>query len=98
MTEVGAQAFGNAQLRLTMKITRIALLILAIAAALYILVPGLSWAEDGAGPHKAKHSAFRSMRTSLRLGEFAQEPGSKLAGNAIRQIEVGRPTDNRKKA
>jgi len=41
-----------------MKITRIALLILAIAAALYILVPGLSWAEDGAGPHKAKHSAF----------------------------------------
>jgi hypothetical protein len=80
-----------------MKITRIALLILAIAAALYILLPGLSWAEDGGAPYKAKHSAFRSMRTSLSLGEIGRETGSKLAGNAMRQIEVGRPTGNRKK-
>jgi len=31
-----------------MKITKIAMLILAIAVALYILIPSLSWAEDGA--------------------------------------------------
>jgi len=40
-----------------MKITKIAMLILAIAAALYILIPGLSWAEDGTVPSQAKCSA-----------------------------------------
>ena len=30
-----------------MRITKIAILILAIALALYILIPSLSWAEDG---------------------------------------------------
>ena len=29
-----------------MRITKIAILILAIALALYILIPSLSWAED----------------------------------------------------
>ena len=33
-----------------MKMTKLAILILAIALALYILVPGLSWGEVGAGP------------------------------------------------
>jgi len=40
-----------------MKITKIAVLILAIAAALYILIPGLSWAEDGTALYKVKCSA-----------------------------------------
>ena len=31
-----------------MKITKVAMLILAIAVALYILFPNLSWAEDAA--------------------------------------------------
>jgi len=39
-----------------MKITKIAMLILAIALALYILLPSLSWAEDGAARCKAKCS------------------------------------------
>jgi len=46
-----------------MKITKIAMLILAIAAALYILIPSLSWAEDGTAPSKAQYSAFHPMRT-----------------------------------
>jgi len=36
-----------------MKTTKIVILILAIAAMLYILVPGLSWSEDGVAPFKA---------------------------------------------
>ncbi len=38
-----------------MKITKIAMLILAIAVALYILIPSLSWAERS----RPKCSAFR---------------------------------------
>ena len=38
-----------------MKMTKIAMLILTIAVALFILIPNLSWAaEDGAALYKAK--------------------------------------------
>jgi mono/diheme cytochrome c family protein len=37
-----------------MKMTKIAMLILMIALALFILIPSLSWAEDGAALFKAK--------------------------------------------
>jgi mono/diheme cytochrome c family protein len=37
-----------------MKFTKVALLILTVAVALFILIPSLSWAEDGAAPYKAK--------------------------------------------
>ena len=37
-----------------MKMTKIALLVLTIAVALFILIPSLSWAEDGAALYKAK--------------------------------------------
>lgn len=46
-----------------MKITKIAMLILAIAVALYILIPSLSWAEGGAALSKAKCSAFHLLGT-----------------------------------
>jgi mono/diheme cytochrome c family protein len=37
-----------------MKMTKIAALVLTIAVALFILIPSLSWAEDGAALYKAK--------------------------------------------
>ena len=37
-----------------MKTTKIAMLILTVAVALFILIPSLSWAEDGAALYKAK--------------------------------------------
>jgi mono/diheme cytochrome c family protein len=37
-----------------MKMTKIAVLVLTIALALFILIPNLSWAEDGAALYKAK--------------------------------------------
>ncbi|HEY4933352.1 MAG TPA: cytochrome c [Terriglobales bacterium] len=39
-----------------MTITKVAMLVLAIALALYILIPNLSWAEDGAALYKAQCS------------------------------------------
>jgi len=40
-----------------MRMTKTALLILALALALYVLIPSLSWAEDGTGLYEAKCSA-----------------------------------------
>ena len=37
-----------------MKTTKIAVLVLTIAVALFILIPSLSWAEDSAALYKAK--------------------------------------------
>ena len=59
-----------------MKITNVTILILAIALALYILVPGLSWAEDGSALYTAKGSAFHVMRIPSGLGELARETRS----------------------
>ncbi len=40
-----------------MKTTKVAMLVLMIAVALFILIPSLSWAEDGAALYKAKCAA-----------------------------------------
>ena len=40
-----------------MKTTKLAVLVATIAIALFILIPNLSWAEDGAALYKAKCSA-----------------------------------------
>jgi cytochrome c553 len=37
-----------------MKMSKVAILILTIAVALFVLIPSLSWAEDGPGLYKAK--------------------------------------------
>lgn len=40
-----------------MKTTKIAALVLTIAVALFILIPSLSWADDGAALYKSKCAA-----------------------------------------
>ena len=37
-----------------MKMTRLAIVIVTIAVALFILIPNLSWAQDGGATYKAK--------------------------------------------
>jgi cytochrome c553 len=37
-----------------MKMTKLVMLVMTIAVALFILIPNLSWAEDGAALYKAK--------------------------------------------
>ena len=52
-----------------MKITKIAMLIVAIAVALYILLPNLSWAENAdalSGVPSTLHSAFIWQAGSVR--------------------------------
>ena len=48
-----------------MKITKIAMIILAIALALYILIPSLSWAEDGTAVHGGRSSPLPAWGCSV---------------------------------
>jgi hypothetical protein len=43
-----------------MKTKKIAIVILGMALALYILIPGLSWAEDGAARQAARYKYVSS--------------------------------------
>ena len=55
-----------------MKMTKIAMLVLTIAVALFILIPNLSWAaDDGAAVFKAKCAACHGV-------EAAGKPAAKI--------------------
>src|SRR5215470_6067522 len=54
-----------------MKRTKISALVLTIAVALFILIPSLSWAEDGAAIYKAKcamcHGADAAGKPAMKV-------------------------------
>lgn len=52
-----------------MKLTKLAILVLAIAVALMVMVPSLSWAgEDGAAVYKAKCAACHGPDGAGKIG------------------------------
>lgn len=68
-----------------MKTTKIAALVLTIAVALFILIPNLAWAEDGAALYKAKCAACHGA-------DGAGKPAMKapaLAGKAEADVVKG---------
>ena len=79
-----------------MKITKIAMLVLTVAVALFILIPSLSWAEDGAALYKAKRAmchgpdgagkpaAKRQPSHPGSEGEVGCGPGSRKFSRRIR--------------
>jgi len=44
-----------------MRMTKLTIIVLTIAVALFVLVPGLSWAEDGAALYKTKCAACHGL-------------------------------------
>ena len=58
-----------------MKTTKVAALVLTIAVALFILIPSLSWAEDGGALYKAKcamcHGADAAGKPAMKAPALA---------------------------
>ena len=54
-----------------MKMTKLAMLVLTIAVALFILIPSLSWADDGATLYKTKCAACHGV-------DAAGKPAAKI--------------------
>lgn len=66
-----------------MKTTKIAMLVLTIAVALFILIPSLSWAEDGAAIYKTKcsacHGADATGKPAAKIPSLVSDDAKKLS-------------------
>jgi mono/diheme cytochrome c family protein len=70
-----------------MKMTKIAVLVLTIAVALFILIPSLSWAEDGAAIFKAKcavcHGPDGAGKPAAKIPSLVSDEAKKLSDNEL---------------
>jgi len=76
-----------------MKTTKIAALVLTIAVALFILIPSLSWAEDGAALYKAKcaacHGADGAGKPAAKIPSLiSPELKSKSDADIIKTVQT----------
>jgi cytochrome c553 len=66
-----------------MKTKKLVLLIVTIAVALFVLIPNLSWAEDGAGIYKTKcaacHSADATGKPAAKIPSLVSDDVKKLS-------------------
>jgi len=66
-----------------MKMTKLVVLVVTIAVGLFILVPGLSWAQDGAGIYKAKcaacHGADGAGKPAAKIPSLVSDEAKKLS-------------------
>jgi len=74
-----------------MKTTKLVMLVMTIAVALFTLIPNLSWAEDGAAIYKAKYAACHgadaagkpAMKAPSLIGDEAKKKSDADLGTAI---------------
>ena len=64
-----------------MKTTKLMMLVMTIAVALFILIPNLSWAEDGAALYKAKcamcHGPDASGKPAAKIPSLVSDEAKK---------------------
>ena len=78
-----------------MKTTKIAMLILTIAVALFILIPSLSWAEDGAALYKAKcaacHGADGAGKPAAKIPSLIGDDAKKMSDADLEKAVTEKP-------
>jgi mono/diheme cytochrome c family protein len=66
-----------------MKMTKLVLFVMTIAVALFILIPNLSWAQDGAATYKAKcaacHGADATGKPAAKIPSLVSDDAKKLS-------------------
>ncbi len=79
-----------------MKMTKLALLVLTIAVALFILIPSLSWAaDDGATLYKAKcaacHGVDAAGKPAAKIPSLVSDDVKKLADADLEKAVTEKP-------
>jgi len=79
-----------------MKITKLAMLVLAIAVALFILIPSLSWAaDDGATLFKAKcaacHGADAAGKPAAKIPSLISDEAKKASDADLEKAVTEKP-------
>ena len=66
-----------------MKTTKLAILVLTIAVALFILIPSLSWGQDGATLYKTKcaacHGADGAGKPAAKIPSLVSDESKKMS-------------------
>jgi mono/diheme cytochrome c family protein len=78
-----------------MKMTKIAILVLTMAVALFVLIPNLSWAEDGATLYKAKcaacHGADAAGKPAAKIPSLIGDEAKKASDADLTQAITEKP-------
>ena len=78
-----------------MKMTKIAMLVLTIAIALFILIPSLSWADDGASVYKTKcaacHGADAVGKPAAKIPSLVGDDAKKLSDADLEKAITEKP-------
>jgi cytochrome c553 len=78
-----------------MKMMKIAMLVLTIAIALFILIPSLSWADDGASIYKAKcaacHGADAAGKPAAKIPSLVTDDAKKLSDADLEKAITEKP-------
>jgi mono/diheme cytochrome c family protein len=78
-----------------MKITKLAVLVATIAIALFILIPNLSWAEDGAALYKAKcaacHGADGAGKPAAKIPSLIGDDAKKMSDADLEKAVTEKP-------
>lgn len=66
-----------------MKTTKLVMLVMTIAVTLFILIPNLSWAEDGSALYKAKcaacHGADAAGKPAMKAPSLISDEAKKMS-------------------
>jgi mono/diheme cytochrome c family protein len=78
-----------------MKTTKIAMLVVMIAVALFILIPNLAWAEDGAALYKAKcavcHGADGAGKPAVKAPSLISDEAKKKTDEELAKVVETNP-------
>ena len=78
-----------------MKTTKLAVLVATIAIALFILIPNLSWAEDGAALYKAKcsacHGADGAGKPAAKIPSLVGDDAKKMSDADLEKAVTEKP-------
>src|SRR4029077_17281329 len=78
-----------------MKTTKLVMLVMTIAVALFILIPNLSWADDGATIYKAKCAACQGAdaagKTAAKIPSLNGDDAKKLSDADLAKAITEKP-------
>ena len=81
--------------KVIMKTTKLAALVATIAIALFILIPNLSWADDGAGLYKAKcaacHGADGAGKPAAKIPSLISDEAKKMSDADFEKAVADKP-------
>jgi len=78
-----------------MKTTKLVMLVMTIAVALFMLIPNLSWADDGASVYKTKcaacHGADGAGKPAAKIPSISRDNAKKLSDADLSKAVTEKP-------